>query len=76
MQTKLGNKIQLSLEQRLDMAQRIINIFQQENIQVVVDWDVTLDFPIVEPATAVSQLSKGARMQYMKLINRMIEVTV
>ncbi len=58
------------------MVKRIADLFEKENIKVTIDWDVTLDFPVVEPAKAVSSLSKQGRMNYMLLINRMIEVTV
>lgn len=79
MKTNLGQKQPLSLEQRIAVVQHIENLFKEAGLFTAlqrVDWQTDLDFPVVEPAGLVEQLPPAIRMRYLKLINRIIEVSV
>lgn len=79
MKTNLGQKQELSLEQRLAVVTHIENLFKEAGLFTAlhrVDWQTDLDFPVVEPAGLVEQLPPAIRMRYLKLINRIIEVSV
>lgn len=79
MKTILGNKIKLTLEQRLDVVTRIENMIREAGLThqlIRVDWDTELDFPSVEPLHIIEQLPPAIKLKYMKLINRIIEVSL
>ena len=79
METKLGQKINLSLAQRLDVVQRIENLFKEAGLEkelIRVDWQTDIDFPVVEPLQLVEKLPPASKLRYLKLINRIIEVSV
>jgi hypothetical protein len=79
MKTVIGNKINFTLEQRLDVVKRIEDIVREAGLSGqlrLVDWDAGMDFPVVHPITVIEQLPPVLRLRYLTLINRIIEVSL
>ncbi len=79
MKTNIGQKLSLTLEQRLEVVKRIEQLFQEAGLErdlIRIDWQTDLDFPVVEPLRLVEQLPPALKLRYLKLINRIIEVSV
>ncbi len=79
MKTVIGNKIQFTLEQRLDVVRRIEQIIREAGLSAqlkLVDWNAEMDFPVVEPLSAIEQLPPALKFKYLTLINRIIEVSL
>lgn len=79
MKTVIGNKINFTLEQRLDVVKRIENIIKEAGFQErlkMIDWNPDMDFPVVEPLSVIEDLPKPLKSKYLVLINRIIEVSL
>ena len=79
MKTVISDKVDFTLEQRLDVCRRIEQIIAEAGLSSqlkLVDWNTDMDFPLVEPLSVVEQLPPLLRLRYLKLINRIIEVSV
>ncbi len=79
MKTVIGNKIQFTLEQRLDVVRRIEQIIREAGLSAqlkLVDWNAEMDFPVVEPLSVIEQLPPALKFKYLTLINRIIEVSL
>ena len=79
MKTVIGDKIEFNLEQRLDVCRRIEQIITEAGLSAqlkLIDWNTEMDFPLVEPLSVVEQLPPLLKLRYLKLINRIIEVSV
>jgi len=79
MKTVIGNKINFTLEQRLDVVKRIENIIREAGFidrLKVIDWNTEIDFPVVEPISVIEDLPKNLKTKYLILINRIIEVSL
>lgn len=79
MKTVIGNKINFTLEQRLDVVKRIENIIHEAGLSAqlrLVDWDADMDFPVVHPIQVIEQLPPALKLKYLALINRIIEVSL
>ena len=79
MKTVIGNKINFTLEQRLDVVKRIENIIREAGFidrLKVIDWNTEIDFPVVEPISVIEDLPKHLKTKYLILINRIIEVSL
>lgn len=75
----MDKKITFTLEQRLEVVKRIQMIVKEAGLEKelkLVDWDVERDFPVVEPISVIEALPKHLKTQYLKLINRIIEVSL